>query len=299
MRQIGVSFTLFAFVLGITLGFPDGQPRELGQAARSVHQLALVAVLACAALWVFVRGGRFKFTGVWYLENAILITAIVLLVEEGGPTHTLATALFLSAESFFYSFVFFTCYDLGRRTRRSAVFILGIFYSAALLAMGIGRLFSTCINALPGGIVTMLVIMSALVVVEMVMALHLGIFKSEVPLFSEVGLPEATDDPAGAPEPTAAGASAGCSAPEQAGALQPEGATLARIQELGAACGLTPVEMRIAELACRGWTRALVAAELGYSQNTVRNYTHTLYEKLGIHSKQELVELVEAGAPKE
>ena len=299
VRQIGVSFALFAFVLGITLGFPDGQPRELGQAARSVHQLTLVAVLAGVALWVFARGGRFKFTGVWYVENAILITAIVLLVEEGGPTHTLATALFLSAESFFYSFVFLTCYDLGRRTRRPAIFILGVFYSAALLAMGAGRLFSTCIGALPGSIVTMLVIMSALVVVEMVMALHLDIFKSEVPLFSEVGLPEVSRTDVSAPAAPTASRAPDDSDHRQASAPQAADPTLVRIQELGTACDLTPVEMRIAELVCRGWTRALVAAELGYSQNTVRNYTHALYEKLGIHSKQELVELVEAGAPRE
>ena len=128
----------------------------------------------------------FKFTSVWGLENIILITAIVLLAEESDATRTLATALFLSAESFFYSFIFLTCYDIGRRTRRPAVFILGIFYSLALMAMGAGRLFSMRIDALPGGIVTMLVIMSTLVVVEMVMALRLGIFKGDIPLFVEV-----------------------------------------------------------------------------------------------------------------
>ena len=306
VRQIGVAFALFAFVLGITLGFPDGHPRELAQTARSVHQLALVAVLAGVLAWVYVRGGRFKFTGVWYLENAILITAIVLLVEEGEATRTLATALFLSAESFFYSFVFFTCYDLGRRTRRTGIFILGVFYSVALACMGLGRLFSTCVGALPGGIVTMLVLMSALVVVEMVMALHLGIFKSEVPLFSEVGLPrEAGEGERGAhiaacaptcDVATASGNATGEGACSAGG--QVPGAVRARIVELGGQAGLSPVEMRIAELACRGWTRALVASELGYSQNAVRNYTHALYEKLGIHSKQELVELVEDAGPR-
>ena len=299
VRQIGLSFALFAFVLGITLGFPDGHPRELGQAARSAHQLTLVAVLVAVLAWVYLRGGRFKFTSVWYVENAILITAIVLLVEEGSATRTLATALFLSAESFFYSFVFLTCYDLGRRTRRAGVFILGVFYSVALMCMGAGRLFSTCVDALPGGIVTMLVVMSALVVVEMVAALHLGIFKSEIPLFSEVSVPTAAANASGAasPLPTCK-PRAGTATGETTRAPQAQEAS-ARIARLAREAGLTPVETRIAELVCRGWTRALVASELGYSQNTVRNYTHALYEKLGIHSKQELVELVEADAPKE
>ena len=256
----------------------------------------------------------------WGLENVILITAIVLLVEESDATRTLATALFLSAESFFYSFVFFTCYDIGRRTRRPAVFILGIFYSLVLAAMGAGRLFSTRIDALPGGMVAMLVIMSTLVVVEMVMALRLGIFKGDIPLFVEVrGDAEEADEGAACAMGEAgvassgipvAGAAAACdgSAMPAMGSVPtmsvgypsapipavPEPAPDAqRLARLAAEAGLTQTEEQIALLAVRGRSRAVIARELGYSANTVRNYTHTLYSKLGIHSKQELIDLVE------
>ena len=310
VRQIGFSFVLFAFVLGITLGFPDGHPRELDQFSRSIHQLTLVAVLAGVLAWVFVHGGSFKFTSVWGLENVILITAIVLLVEESDATRTLATALFLSAESFFYSFVFFTCYDIGRRTHRPAVFILGIFYSLALAAMGAGRLFSTRIDALPGGMVAMLVIMSTLVVVEMVMALRLGIFKGDIPLFVEVrgdveeaeaeALPamgKAAVAPSGMPaaftgDDSAGSAMSGASIASVPAVPEPAPDAL-RLARLAAEAGLTQTEEQIALLAVRGRSRAVIARELGYSANTVRNYTHTLYSKLGIHSKQELIDLVE------
>lgn len=324
VRQIGFSFVLFAFVLGITLGFPDGHPRELDQLSRSIHQLTLVAVLVGVLAWVFVHGGAFKFTSVWGLENIILITAIVLLVEESDATRTLATALFLSAESFFYSFVFFTCYDIGRRTHRPAVFILGIFYSLALAAMGAGRLFSTRIDALSGGMVAMLVIMSTLVVVEMVMALRLGIFKGDIPLFVEVrgdaeeaeagvacAMGEAAVAPSGMPGaiafPAAIVAGNGSAMPAMGSAptmsagrsaapvpAVPEPAPDAqRLARLATEAGLTQTEEQIALLAVRGRSRAVIARELGYSANTVRNYTHTLYSKLGIHSKQELIDLVE------
>ena len=317
VRQIGFSFVLFAFVLGITLGFPDGHPRELDQLSRSIHQLTLVAVLVGVLTWVFVHGGTFRFTSVWGLENIILITAIVLLVEESDATRTLATALFLSAESFFYSFVFFTCYDIGRRTRRPAVFILGIFYSLVLAAMGAGRLFSTRIDALPGGMVAMLVIMSTLVVVEMVMALRLGIFKGDIPLFVEVrGDAEEADEgvacamgEAGVAPPVMPAAVAGDgstmpaagSAPTMSAGYPPAPVPAVpepvpdaqRLARLAAEAGLTQTEEQIALLAVRGRSRAVIARELGYSANTVRNYTHTLYSKLGIHSKQELIDLVE------
>lgn len=297
VRQIGLSFVLFAFVLGITLGFPDGHPRELDQFSRSIHQLTLVAVLVGVLAWVFVHGGTFKFTSVWGVENVILITAIVLLVEESDVTRTLATALFLSAESFFYSFVFFTCYDIGRRTHRPAVFILGIFYSLALAAMGAGRLFSTRIDVLPGGMVAMLVIMSTLVVVEMVMALRLGIFKSDIPLFVEVrGDGEEADEVALRAMGEAAAQSFQPASVAPVPAVPEPAPDAQRLAHLAAEAGLTQTEEQIALLVVRGRSRAVIARELGYSANTVRNYTHTLYSKLGIHSKQELIDLVEGSS---
>ena len=236
----------------------------------------------------------FKFTSVWGLENIILITAIVLLAEESDATRTLATALFLSAESFFYSFIFLTCYDIGRRTRRPAVFILGIFYSLALMAMGAGRLFSTRIDALPGGIVTMLVIMSTLVVVEMVMALRLGIFKGDIPLFVEVrGDGEGAGEGASRAMGEAAAQSFQLASVAPVPAVPEPAPDAQRLAHLAAEAGLTQTEEQIALLAVRGRSRAVIARELGYSANTVRNYTHTLYSKLGIHSKQELIDLVE------
>ena len=252
----------------------------------------LVGVLA----WVFVHGGTFKFTSVWGVENVILITAIVLLVEESDVTRTLATALFLSAESFFYSFIFLTCYDIGRRTRRPAVFILGIFYSLALAAMGAGRLFSTRIDVLPGGMVAMLVIMSTLVVVEMVMALRLGIFKGDIPLFVEVrGDAEGADEVALRAMGEAAAQSFQPASVAPVPAVPEPAPDAQRLAHLAAEAGLTQTEEQIALLAVRGRSRAVIARELGYSANTVRNYTHTLYSKLGIHSKQELIDLVEGG----
>ena len=316
--QIGIAFTLFAFVLGITLGLPDGHPRQLGQLARTIHQLSLVAVLVGVLFWVFAHGGAFKFSGVWYLENAILITAIVLLVEEYDATRTLATALFLSAESFFYSFVFLTCYDIGRRTRRTGIFILGVFYSCALAAMGAGRLLSTRVAELPGGMATVLVLMSALVVVEMVMALHLDIFKGDIPLFSEVraayfapgavarrgalasvgSVAEGEGAGAGVGTGTGEGIAGIASATGGAGDTGGQPVELVdpvelRVRKLAEEAGFTQVEAQIALLVVRGRSRSFIAQELGYSENTVRNYARSLYAKLGVHSKQELISMVE------
>ncbi len=52
---------------------------------------------------------------------------------------------------------------------------------------------------------------------------------------------------------------------------------------------LTGRERQVLDLLCRGVRSAAVAAELGVSGNTVRNYVSSLYKKLGVHSRAELI----------
>ena len=66
--------------------------------------------------------------------------------------------------------------------------------------------------------------------------------------------------------------------------------------DLAARFGLTPRETDVARLLAQGRDLTYVENALGISRNTVKGYTKTLYTKLGIHSKQELIDLVEQGA---
>ncbi len=58
--------------------------------------------------------------------------------------------------------------------------------------------------------------------------------------------------------------------------------------------GLTERERDVLELVSMGYTVQRIAEERGVSQNTVRTHTKGLYRKLDIHSKQEVIELVNA-----
>lgn len=59
------------------------------------------------------------------------------------------------------------------------------------------------------------------------------------------------------------------------------------------ACLLTPCERDVLELLARGRNARYVADELGVSFNTVRTHIRHVYEKLGIHTRQDLIDLVE------
>ena len=56
--------------------------------------------------------------------------------------------------------------------------------------------------------------------------------------------------------------------------------------------GLTDRERDVLGLLARGYTQKSIADELGLALNSVRTYAKTLYLKLGVHSRQEVIELM-------
>ena len=60
--------------------------------------------------------------------------------------------------------------------------------------------------------------------------------------------------------------------------------------------GLTPREVDVLELLGRGRDVSVVAETLGVSRNTVRSHVQRLYADVGVHDRQELIDLVEAAA---
>lgn len=66
-----------------------------------------------------------------------------------------------------------------------------------------------------------------------------------------------------------------------------------KANELGARFGLTPRETQVLALVLTGKDSPAIAAALGLTDNTVRTHRKNLYRKLGIHSKQELVRLID------
>ncbi|MBS5450663.1 MAG: LuxR family transcriptional regulator [Coriobacteriia bacterium] len=66
------------------------------------------------------------------------------------------------------------------------------------------------------------------------------------------------------------------------------------VRRFGESVGLTSREVEVLVPLFKGRTVPLIAEELGVTQNTVRFHCKNVYEKLGVHSKQELIALVES-----
>ena len=63
-------------------------------------------------------------------------------------------------------------------------------------------------------------------------------------------------------------------------------------KRLGHDSGLTDRELEVMELICKGRSKGYIAESLCISENTVRSHARHLYTKVGVHSKQELLDLL-------
>jgi DNA-binding CsgD family transcriptional regulator len=61
---------------------------------------------------------------------------------------------------------------------------------------------------------------------------------------------------------------------------------------LGKKKGLTPREIEVMQLLCRGNSKSYIAEKLYVTENTVKGHTKHIYQKLDVHSKSELQALV-------
>ena len=72
-----------------------------------------------------------------------------------------------------------------------------------------------------------------------------------------------------------------------------QNASADRFFDVGSYYGLTTREVEVMRLLCHGRSKSYIADTLYVSENTVRAYTKSLYAKLDIHSKQDLIDIVE------
>ena len=81
--------------------------------------------------------------------------------------------------------------------------------------------------------------------------------------------------------------------PAGASVSMPHSQLSLRCDLFAARTGLTAREREVLELLMRGRTGAYIAETLVISENTARGHVRRLYTKLGVHSRQELIDLVE------
>lgn len=257
-----VSFSLAnAVLLSLFKGPAETSSPLLFAIGRTVE----VAFSACVLLWVFRWKRSFDFAQLWRFILFALGTVLLLnvLVEEVSFEDALISASF----NFITLFVWLTCADISRRSDLGAVLAFSCGWLAYTVPLFGGAVLAAAFSLGQYDDYKMaFVLMYAMAVV---IAVCLSDRDSGMRfLFSDLN----------------------------ARSLEPEDFSSIdeRCAALGARRGLSPRELEIMQLICKGRSKAYIAETLFIAESTVKGHTKHLYAKLDVHSKRELQDLVGA-----
>lgn len=370
----------FGLALGVSRGFPAGEPVPMDTAVRCVHQLGVVALSLLVIAWTNVLGRQLSFSLLWRVELALAAGGMLVLSLFPGHFTQLAIAIVNIADSFMLGVLWITLNDIARHTSVHPYAVYGFAWAVRIFSRNIGRIAIVAIGASSASFTVAIAIAVFALAASMAVLLSDGIPRMR-PLFARDdgrserggaqgagdvrengpqdapaqagGVGEATapahaegearvrcaapqpcaQDPAfasggmaGMPDDAAVSQSAAASAvtaaaPEPSATRTAQGADDARSARMpdedvriqrarnadegapaqagggsvaaavAADFSLTKRETEVAALIVQGRSKAYIASLLYLSENTVRTHTKTLYAKLDVHSKQELIDL--------
>lgn len=261
--------------------------------SRLVMLLRMLLAVALACVAVGTEGDKLNF-GKAYSVVMVAAVALVACLPLVSVLHTVLAQIVSLASVVFELFLWCTLAFIVYQRRISAVIVFGYGYGAYLLGNGVGWLFGVqAVDAL------FLVVGEAFA--YMIMALI--VLACAFLIFSEREFDRLFAPEEGAPsldELLMRDLSSEAAEEGRGGEPQRKGRFGAAIEALAEDFQLSPRETDVLRCLAMGYNSSTTASKLHISWNTVRTHTRNIYGKLGVHSHQELIRLVDdatAGEP--
>ena len=212
---------VFGFALGISRGYPAGEPISMGPALRALHQLGVAALAVFVMRWTLVRGRRLSFSLLWRIEIGVAAAGALALSIMPDDFDALAIALENIADSFMLGVLWVTMADASRHSSRHAYAVFGIAWAVRVFSREAGRILILVLGSVAAAPQTGVVIGAVTAAIGASMALLLSENVPHTRQFFELDEDGEAGEVAraGAPAPTGA-AGAGAAG---AGGLGPAG----------------------------------------------------------------------------
>lgn len=272
---------LFAgiFAVALTYEFTNNFGIPALGTGRTVVVLTMCAVLYLLLIQRTGQEDRLFSLCVLLIMAGLLLTPVFM----DGDTFVSHTCLFLGYTCFSV-LVWLLAYGVGRRN-------VAALMPAFCLMEGMEELggFTGCIL---GGVARSLMGTDPHATQTMVLLVALVFFAFVWLAFRRFSFTEAIQgiEPTPAPEPET---------PDNGASENPRERHPQNCQALAAAHGLTPREVEVLELLARGRNARFIMESLGVTRNTAKAHIGHIYTKLGVHSHQELLSLIEDKGEKE
>ena len=304
--RILIAVALLDFALGVARGFPEGTSIVLAPSFQLTHQITVAVLCAGVIWWVLVRGRGMSFGAMWWLEVALMVIGVLLIVSLDQAQF--GAMLITVSNTFMIGLLWYGVYDYCRHSSIPSYLVLAAVWAAHLLPREAGRYLVFLLGPQLGQ--SMLVIAALVCLLALSMAVMLrGSQPKARRFFATFGTPDAhkgalertvvveaalAQYDAGETQVISVAAASG-EMPNEQDARYTEGATFedslrTRCSALQARLDLTDRETDMVWYLAQGRSKAFISQELHLSENTVKSYTRNVYSKLCIHSKQELLD---------
>lgn len=275
LRQF-VPIAIATTVLGFAYGMSG--PLQLSGGGASTGDVALLAnhvgtaliAALVASLILFASAGRLNLLPVFLAAFTLDTTAAIALPFAGNSYFPLCASIFGMVNRVAGMLVLYSCATLPslRVFFRVAPFLLGASSLGLTAGVAVGN---TLFASIANGYVVLMVVTLAIMYV-MFMALTVALVTRGW-----------RDEPAAAAVPA--------SNPVEKPASETDSHTPA--SEIASLYGLSEREFEVMGYLSKGRGVSFTAEQLGLSQNTVKAYAKSLYKKLDVHSREELIDLVD------
>lgn len=273
------SIAVFSFAVGVVKGCSalmqsaqDVSDQSIAVVFASFAIMGLVMLVACAALSV----RNFEVSKLYFPLMVCSCAAILLCAPFGGSLGAVQNIIINVGYNLFIVAVWALLSDLAERTTITSVRVFGLGRGASGLGTTIGWLISYGVVAagLPAASFLAPFFLVATVVVFSMVLLMLGqqTVSEALEKMYERASSSSTSSKSGA-------------APDLPSTWDGFCEKLSRDR------GLTAREEEVLRLLSRGRTNGYIALELNISQNTVKGHTRNVFAKLGVHSRQELIDI--------
>lgn len=254
--------------------------------------LLFCAVMMAVVALIAVSGPRrmsLFFLYRWMCPTLVIGLSAVILWGEAGAIAAVAASLGGRFTFCLIAQVYFANYAAAGRATPAQSSSLGwlFVHGGDLLGAALWVVLEPVVALLSGGITATAVgCIVALVTVTMLVmgdtTTFLRVPEEQKNNLGKAPTPDSSDDAASAPPPSANSAR---TAPKAGGAE--------RVAELACAGGLTPRETEVLALLAQGRSIPYIRDELIISRETAATHAKHIYAKLGVHSRQELIDLVQ------
>lgn len=284
----------FSFTMGIIqAAFLESRPEPYVASVLVNHGTEILVALVFF-WWVGIKRRGLDFGRTWRVILILMITALVFeSFLAGTPAHAALLALMRTAHALLVVyFLFLAISDVARHGSYGPLAVYAVGWLAYTLPFTVGNVAGGAMAQSAFAPFITSVAVWALVVVALILLDDRSLGNQLI--FAELNEVDAEDADALGKR---AGATQRAIAQEEArragsGAHAADQLRM-RCQALARKHGLTGRETEILELLVRGHSKTRIAETFLISENTVRGHAKHIYAKLGVHSKQELLDAFE------